>query len=151
METLSLYSQIIKKDPYPGTVVQKLESVGHVQKRVGARLRKLKSSDKTPLSDGKSLNGKGRLTEKMINKWQNYFGIAVRQCTGTTVYQLKKAIGAVLYHCSYANNLEARHQFCPKTSNSWCQSRMRNVMEQASIKKSQGFLVLLATISDQYS
>ena len=118
METLNLYSQIIKKDPYPGTVVQKLESVGHVQKRVGARLRKLKSSDKTPLSDGKSLNGKGRLTEKMINKLQSYFGIAVRQCTGTTVYQLEEAIGAVLYHCSDANNLEARHQFCPKTSDS---------------------------------
>ena len=50
-----------------------------------ARLRKLKSPDKTPLSDGKSLNGKGRLTEKMISKLQNYFGIAVRQCTGTTV------------------------------------------------------------------
>ena len=56
------YSEIVKKDPYPGTVVQKLECVGHVQKRVGGRLRKLKSSDKTPLSDGKSLSGKGRLT-----------------------------------------------------------------------------------------
>ena len=89
METLSLYSQIIKKDPYPGTVVQKLESVGHVQKRVGARLRKLKSSDKTPLSDGKSLSGKGRLTEKMINKLQNYFGIAVQQCTGKFCLYIK--------------------------------------------------------------
>ena len=34
---------------------------------------------------------------------------------------VKKAIGAVLYHCSGASSLEARHQFCPKTSDSWCQ------------------------------
>ena len=81
----------------------------------------MKSSDRAPLSDCKSLSGKGRLTEKMINKLQNYFPIAVRNCTGTTIYQLKKAIGAVLYHCSDANNLEARHRFCPKTSGSWCQ------------------------------
>ena len=110
--------KLLKKDPYPGRVVQKLECVKHVQKRVGGRLRKLKSSDKTLLSDGKWLSGKGRITEKMINKLQNYFEIAVQQCTDTTVYHLKKAIGAVLYHCSDANNLEARHQFCPKTSDS---------------------------------
>ena len=73
------------------------------------------------MSDGKSLSGKGRLTEKMINKLKNYFGIALRQCTGTTVYQLRKVIGTVLYHCSDAKNLEACHQFCPKTSDSWCQ------------------------------
>ena len=106
------YSEVVEKDPYPGTVVQKLECVGHIQKKIGGCLRKLKSSDKVPLSDGKSLSGKGRLTEKMINKLQNYFRIAVQQYTGTTVYQLKKAIGAVLYHCSDANNLEAHHQFC---------------------------------------
>ena len=64
------YREVVKKDPYLGTVVQKLECVGHIQKRVGGHLRKLKSSDKAPLSDGKSLSGKGRLTERMINKFQ---------------------------------------------------------------------------------
>ena len=53
METLNLTVKLLKKDPYPGRVVQKLECVKHVQKRVGGRLRKLKSSDKTLLSDGK--------------------------------------------------------------------------------------------------
>ena len=95
--------------------------LGTSKKRVGGHLRKLTSSDKAPLSDGKSLSRKGRLTEKMINKLQNFFGIAVRQCTVTTVYQLKRAISDVLYHCSDANNLEARHQFCSKTIDSWCQ------------------------------
>ena len=91
------YSGIVAKDPYNGKEVKKLECVGHIQKRVGARLRKLKSNSKSNLSDGKPIGGKGRLTDKMINKLQNYFGIAIRQCTGTTVYELKKAIGAVLF------------------------------------------------------
>ena len=43
-----------------------------IQKRVVGHLRKLKSSDKAPLSDGKSLSGKGRLTERMINKLQMF-------------------------------------------------------------------------------
>ena len=33
----------------------------------------------------------------------------------------EKTIGAALYHCSDGSNLEARQQFCPKTSDSWCQ------------------------------
>ena len=87
-----LYSEVVKKDPYSVTVAQKLECVGHIQKRVGDRLRKLKSSGKALLLDGQLLNGKGRITEKMINKLQNYFGIAVGKCTGTTVCQLNKQL-----------------------------------------------------------
>ena len=45
--------KLLKKDLNPRTVVQKLECVGHIQKRVGSCLRKLKSSDKAPLSDCK--------------------------------------------------------------------------------------------------
>ena len=89
--------------------VQKLEFVGHFQKYVGARLRKLKSENKGKLSDGKLLSGKDRLTEKVINKLQNYFGIAIRQSTGTTVFELKKAIGVVLYHCTDFTEDETRH------------------------------------------
>ena len=50
--------------------VKKLECVGHMtylQKRLGARLRKLKTTNKSALSDGKPLGGKGQLTDKMIN------------------------------------------------------------------------------------
>ena len=86
------HSEIVNNDPYNGLTVEKLECVGHVQKRVGARLRKLKNTDKAKLSDGKPLGGKGRLTEKVINKLQNYFGLAIRQCSGASVYQLKKLL-----------------------------------------------------------
>ena len=94
------YLEIVANDSYSGVTVQKLGCVEHFQKRVGARLQKLKSENKGKLSAGKPLTGKGRLTEKAINKLQNYFGIAIRQHTGTTVFELKKAIGAVLYHCT---------------------------------------------------
>ena len=89
------YLDFVKNDLYPGTVVEKLECVGHIQKRVGNRLRNLRNTMKTPLADGKTLRGRGRLTDKIINKLQNYYGLALRQSTGTTVYQLKKTVGAV--------------------------------------------------------
>ena len=95
--------------------------IGHIQKRVGTRLRKLKCPNtKTVLSDGKKLSGQGRLTEKFINKLQNYYGIAIRSSCHRNVYSLKKAIAAVLYHCSEASSLEAQHQFCPTGIDSWC-------------------------------
>ena len=75
---------------------------------------------KGPLADGKTLGGKGRLTDKVISKLQNYFGIAIRQSIRNTIYQLKKAIEAVLFHCSEAADLETRHQMCPRTADSWC-------------------------------
>ena len=33
---------------------------------------------------------------------------------------MKKAIGAVVYHCSEASNAEARYLFCSKEPNTWC-------------------------------
>ena len=61
-----------------------------------------------------------RLTDKMITKLQNYFGIAIRACTGKTIEIMKRDIGAALYHCCQFDNDEQRHMFCPKTSLSWC-------------------------------
>ena len=98
-----------KLDIYPQKQVKKLECVGHMQKRLGGRLRKLKSTKKGTLFDGKTLGGKGCLTDKMINKLQNYFGIAIRQCAGKTVFEMKKAIGADLFNCSEASNLDTKH------------------------------------------
>ena len=107
---------VVKNDPYPGAVVEKLECAGHIQKHLGSRLRNLKLTMKGPLADGKTLGRNSRLTEKVINKLENYFGIGLRQSTGNTVYQLKKAIRAVLFHCSEAADLETRHQVCPQTA-----------------------------------
>ena len=39
---MKAYPDLVKADPYPGTLIEKGECVGHVQKRVGKRLRKSK-------------------------------------------------------------------------------------------------------------
>ena len=49
--------------------IKKEECVGHVQKRLGTALRKYKNDMKgKKLSDGKGVRGKGRLTDKTIDK-----------------------------------------------------------------------------------
>ena len=55
------YSGIVKAAPYGDDVVTKKECVGHVQKRMGTRLQKLKK-------ENKGLGGKGKLTAKWIDK-----------------------------------------------------------------------------------
>ncbi|GFX39442.1 uncharacterized protein TNCV_2668041 [Trichonephila clavipes] len=59
------------KGTYGKDSVTKYECIGHVQKRVGARLGKLKSKNK-------NLSGKGKLTDSFIDRLQNYYGIDVR-------------------------------------------------------------------------
>ena len=112
------YNEVVKNAPYSGILVEKLENVGHAQKRLGSLLLNLKLTMKGPLADGKALGGKSRLTDKVINKFQNYYGIAIRQSAGNTVHQLKKALGAVLFHCSEAADFETHHQMCPRTADS---------------------------------
>ncbi|GFW22996.1 uncharacterized protein TNCV_3647731 [Trichonephila clavipes] len=61
------FSSITASNPYGEDItVSKIECVGHVQKRMGTRLRKLKQMS-SKLSAGKSIGGKGRLTDKMID------------------------------------------------------------------------------------
>ena len=118
--------------------IQKLECVGHIQKRLDSRLRKLKSTKKSPLSDGKTLGGKGRLTDKMINKLQNYFGIAIRQSAGKTVFEMKKVIGAVQFHCSEAFDLDLKHQMSPREADNWCKYQADKQNNTATYKDKQG-------------
>ena len=87
--------------------MHKRECIVHVQKRVGNRLRKLKKKVK-------GLGGKGKLTDSMIDRFQNYYGIAIRSNHGNLVI-MKKSIFAALFHCasSEINNW-------PKGKDSWC-------------------------------
>ena len=125
------YKQVCVADPY-GLPISKLECIGHIQKRVGRKLRNLKEEgtfkDLFDTDDENDDEGKGkkktkrvrlRLTDKMINKLQNYFGIAVRACAGKTMVEMKRGIGAALYHCCQFDDEEQRHMFCPKMPLSW--------------------------------
>ena len=60
------------------------------------------------------------LTQKMINRLQNYYGIAIRSSCTTSVPVMRKAVRAVLFQCSEAVDSAGRHQFCPPSPTSWC-------------------------------
>ena len=100
------------KDTYPGIEVQKLECVGHYQKRIGNRLRKLKKKEK-------GLGGRGKLTDATIDRLQNYFGVAIRQNAGDLAGMVK-ATRASLFHVSSSKNNNFHYPNCPTGSNSWC-------------------------------
>ena len=62
----SAFKKVSESNPYPNKPVEKLECVGHVQKRVGAGLLSLVKE------------GQRKLTWKVINTLQNYYGMAIR-------------------------------------------------------------------------
>ncbi|GFV30435.1 uncharacterized protein TNCV_99101 [Trichonephila clavipes] len=99
------------KDTYGKDSVTKYECIGHVQKRVGARLRKLKSKNK-------NLSRKGKLTDSFIDRLQNYYGIAVRSNVGN-LSGLQQNVIAALFHCSSSVE-KPMHGQCPIGKDSWC-------------------------------
>ena len=115
------FGKVVASKPYGDELIPKnLECAGHVQKCLGTRLRKLRNNFKgQKLADGKGMSGKGRLTDKIINKMQNYYGMAIQQNKGA-LYAMKKSVMAILWHCSDIPDLNERHQFCPRSIHSWC-------------------------------
>ena len=110
---------LLQEAVYGNVEVQKLECVGHVQKRLGSRLRSLKKRlGKTPLEDGKPVGDKGRLTENRIDKLQVYFGKAIRQNTHS-IRAMQTAIMAIWHHGKSTND-NPDHGLCPEGENTWC-------------------------------
>ncbi|GFU65217.1 uncharacterized protein TNCV_2134221 [Trichonephila clavipes] len=99
------------KDTYGKDSVTKYECIGHVQKTVGARLRKLKSKNKT-------LSGKGKLTDSFIDRLKNYYGIAVRSNV-ENLSGLQQNVIVALFHCSSSVE-KPMHGQCPIGKDSWC-------------------------------
>ena len=52
-----------------------------------------------------------------MNLLQNYYGMAIEQ---KTVPEMRKAIGAVLYHYSESSSEETRPLYCSKDKDIWC-------------------------------
>ncbi|GFW19817.1 uncharacterized protein TNCV_3561201 [Trichonephila clavipes] len=109
------------KDTYGLNSVTKFECIGHVQKRVGSRLRKLKT-------ETKGLSGKGKLTDNFIDRLQNYYGIAVRSNVGNLTAMQQNVIAA-LYHCA-SSDKKPMHGQCPIGKESWCYFQRGWQMEQ---------------------
>ena len=129
------YQNVVNANPYPGYEIVKAECVGHVQKRVGTRLWKFKTDCKELMPESFYAEKKDKkqekltfyLKHKMINRLQNYFGIAIRATCKTSVPTMRMAVGAVLFHCSEAVDSAGRHQFCPKSTISWCKYQVDQV------------------------
>lgn len=129
---------------------------------MGTRLRNLKKDLKTKkLSDGKTIGGKGRLTDKKIDQIASFYGNAVR--SSTFVREMKDKIWAIFYHYRFVTLLSSfckiqksptqpqpnfnyfkiifrssdkkkEHHLCPKGENSWCRYQVA-----VSKKETKGF------------
>ena len=66
----------------PEHTIEKLDCIGHVQKRLGTALRNLKVTHRgCKLDDEKTIGGAGCLMDQLINSFQNY-GDVIRQNKG---------------------------------------------------------------------
>ena len=106
------FKTVSDSKPYGDDVcVQKIECVGHVQKRMGTRLRKLKASMKgKKLSDWKTLFGKGRLTDTQIDKIQSMYGVAIR-ANRKNLKKMKENVWAIYFH-RLSTDDNPMHQLC---------------------------------------
>ena len=80
------------------------------------------------------MSGRGKLNDKVIDSLQNVYGIAIRENQGE-LYKMKKAVGAILYHCTNFEDNEKRHQFCPRDTKSWCKFQKDKVVGSSTYKE----------------
>lgn len=121
------YSGLVNSKPYGDDFsIVKKECVGHVQKRMGTRLREIvkKTVVDTETKAGKkikrkSLSGKGKLTAKIIDKLTVYYGLAIRRYSDS-VENMKNAIWATFFHYSSTDE-NPQHKKCPRGADSWCE------------------------------
>ena len=114
---------MLQKHMYGGEyIVVKEECVGHIQKRIGRSLREYKRKMKgKTLPDNKAVGGKGRLTDVMVDRIQNYFGQAIRN-NADDLENMKKSIWAIFNHIikDDTKSMEEQHCDCPQTADTWC-------------------------------
>ena len=126
------FAGILKMIPYgEDCPVTENECVGHIQKRMGTRLRNKKKAAK--------LGGKNRLTEAIIKKLTLYYGLAIRRNVDS-VEGMRKAIIATLDHyCS--TDKSPRHENCPTGADSWCEWRKAEAANQLKTFKNPPRLI----------
>jgi hypothetical protein len=107
---VNAHKKVCESEPYgPETNITKLECVGHVQKRLGTRLRNLKKKSSVPLG------GRNKLTDKKIDQLQQFYGNAIRE-NKNNLAEMRKAVWAVYFHYASSDD-EPCHGLC---SISWC-------------------------------
>lgn len=113
------FKKVVESKPYGDMEIEKLECIGHVQKRMGSQLRRLRKEYKgKKLEDGRLISGHGRLTEKEIDNIQTYYGMAIRRNTDS-VKNMQQDIWAIFLH-KLSTDDKPQHFLCPKGTSSWC-------------------------------
>ena len=111
--------KLVQEVVYGEKDVSKLECVGHVQKRLGSRLRSLKKRmGQSRLEDGKPIGGTGRLTKSKIDQLQVYYGRAIRNNTHD-IHSMQDAVMAI-WHYTQSTDENPDHDLCPPGEHSWC-------------------------------
>ncbi|KAK3758696.1 hypothetical protein RRG08_056736 [Elysia crispata] len=130
------FKTVSESKPYKEIAVEKIECVGHVQKRMGTRLRKLKNvmSGKT-LSDGKKIGGKGRLTDAQIDSMQSYYGNAIRG-NKQDLMAMREAVLAIYFH-KLSSDDKPYHSMCKEQ---WCKYKKAETANQLDSFKHQNSL-----------
>ncbi|KAJ8032104.1 hypothetical protein HOLleu_25526 [Holothuria leucospilota] len=148
-----------------GDVVEKLDCIGHVGKRMFRALDNFRKENKGKLSDGKTVGeGKGRLTagqKGVVGRLSELYRNAIRKNVNKEVgregsagweeaiNKMKRAIMAVLYHEVKNSSDAERHQFCP--TDDWCEYNRTGSMEDKSHHLDVVFLDLLKPIFERLS
>ena len=99
----------------------------------------------TNLSDGKSLHGKGRLTDKVMDELQQYYGKAIRS-NGHDLKAMQRAIWATYFHRLLMDERPS-HQLCPEPPDTWCKYRIAEFegkLDEFKHKKALPEAVLMA-------
>ncbi|GFT50316.1 uncharacterized protein TNCV_1024391 [Trichonephila clavipes] len=127
-EGYSAFTSIVENKVYGNHCsVEKLECIGHVMKRMGTRLRRLKTKMRgQKLSDGKPLCGRNRLTEAEIDRLQAYYGLAIRRNL-SSVKDMQQAIWAIFLH-KLSTDEKPQHGFCPSDSDTWCKFKKAELL-----------------------
>lgn len=138
----SSFKAVQDAQPYgPEFQVMKSDCVGHIQKMMGTSLRKLvtdKRDVEVVRGERKGVSGHGRITKVLMNKFQNYYGMAIRSNLGDLA-GMRTAVSSILQH--YGNN----HSSCPKVPDGWCKS------EEPGYKSKDDIIAVMQPIFDRLS
>ena len=117
--------KVVEARPYGDTEIEKLECIGHIQKRMGTRLRRIvkdmKGKDLPDEKKKKKIGGAKRLTAQEIDNLQNYYGKAIRDNTNS-VENMRRAIWATYFH-KLSTDDRPLHNLCPPRgpgTKLWC-------------------------------
>ena len=88
----------------------------------------------------KNIGGKGKLTNNMIDRLQNYYGIAVRNNVDN-LDGMQKAIRASLFHVASSKKEDYHSAYCPPGKDSWCAAQRDKALNTHNYRPGPGLPV----------